>query len=90
MGLKDSTMDASLIKTQWKDKGSVYQMVHLDIEPVSAYIQLLEQLKGSGFKIREHYDNLENTYRLFAKICIRQPCINLKVPYCCYLSNYTC
>lgn len=67
MGLKDSTMDVSLIKSQWKDKDSIFQMVHLDIKPVSLCDQLLKELKSSGFRIKEQHVNDERSYWLLAK-----------------------
>jgi hypothetical protein len=67
MGFKDSLMDVSLTKGQWKDKDSVSQMVHFDIKAVSACDQLLEELKRSGFIVREQHENQERRYWLFAK-----------------------
>ncbi|WP_166642004.1 hypothetical protein [Pedobacter duraquae] len=67
MRLKNSILDVSLTKSQWKDKDSVFQMVHLEIIPVTACHQLLEELKSSGFKIKEQHENSDSSYWLFAK-----------------------
>ena len=67
MGFKDSLIDVLLTKGQWKDNDSVFQMVHFDIKPVSACDQLLEELKRSGFIVREQHGNQDRRYWLFAK-----------------------
>lgn len=67
MGFKGSAMDVSLTKGQRKDRDSVFQMVHLDIKPVSYCDGLLEELKRFGFKIKEQRENPYRSYWLFAK-----------------------
>jgi hypothetical protein len=67
MDFKDSLMEVSFTKGQWKDKDSVSQMVHFDIKPVSACDQLLEELKRTGFMLREQQENQDRKYWLFAK-----------------------
>lgn len=57
MDFKDLLMEVSFTKGQWKDKGRVFQMVHFDIKPVSACDQLLEELKRTGFILREQQEN---------------------------------
>lgn len=81
MSLKHSIMDVSLTKSQWKDKDSVYQMVHLDIKPVSYCDQLVEELKSYGFKIKEQHDNSDSSYWLFAKDLYTVSIYKFKSPF---------
>ncbi|WP_449435673.1 hypothetical protein [Pedobacter steynii] len=67
MGFKSSSIDVLLTKSQWKDKDNIFQMVHLDIKSVPACDQLLEELKRSGFVLKEQHQNQERNYWLFAK-----------------------
>ncbi len=56
-----------LTKGQWKDKNHVFQMVHFDIKPATSCDQLLAELKGSGFLVKDQQENKERSYWLFAK-----------------------
>ena len=67
MNYKNSSLEVSLTKGQWKDKNHVFQMVHFDIKPSFCCDQLLAELKGSGFMVKEQHENQERRYWLFVK-----------------------
>ena len=67
MRLKNKTLIIDMTKSQWTDDGQVYEMVHLDINPLTLAETFYAELLKLGFKLKERNTDDRKDFRLYVK-----------------------
>ncbi|NRF37194.1 hypothetical protein [Pedobacter foliorum] len=67
LSLRDSNNSIEVIKTQWKDRDSLFHSIHYEVRPSKDIEALGENITSNGFVLVEHNSQAEREYWLYRK-----------------------